>query len=239
MAQNTTPSSRNAFVYGQVVSYSDLLLEQSANRLQIGSGIGAAQGVLNATPLLQPLVVTTNGTFIIQLGGNNQRIYVDGYWADGCPLQSFTVPASTGSDRRDTIAIQYAAVQVSTVSRADTNAAGTTTTGPTPIDQDGVAYQYIQVDSLILLFGDERALLTIDVERSLLKGDYLHESQSKCLRSRVQIPKIGRTDRYMSHPLGTSIRKGFKQPAYHIKIDAKGNMFSRDECAVDKAFFSI
>jgi hypothetical protein len=148
VSQNTGPATRIAFVYGENVSYADALTEQQANRQQIGSGIVSQQGVLNAVPLFEPLTVQPIGGMQVTVGGQNQRVLCDGYLCDGCPAQTFTVPAAPSSGvRKDLIAIQYQQIVVGSISRQVKDASGNLSQQNIPTVNDGVTYQYVQGDT--------------------------------------------------------------------------------------------
>jgi hypothetical protein len=145
---NNAITVRTGLIQGQRYSYLDALREQNANRSQIGKAIAAAQGTPNALPQVSativPLAVATNGTMVVSIGGNGQTVLVDGWLADGCPAQSFTVPNNaSGSPRKDLIAIAYLIVNDGTESIVDESSSGTQTTETGNLVADGVQYQYV------------------------------------------------------------------------------------------------
>lgn len=147
MGQNTGSATYVEAVYGENWSYQDVLSEQSAHISNIGSGIVAQQGVLNARGQFNPLAVTANGSMTVSMGGSSQRVLCDGYWCDFCPAQSYTVPAANTYQRKDLISIQWAQVNNGTISREVEASDGSKSTQTINLYSMGVAYQYTQGDS--------------------------------------------------------------------------------------------
>lgn len=145
LAPNTTPAQRVGFLQNVLVQYEDEASEQLATLSEVGKGIIAAQGTLNALPLasspVPALAVAANNTMLVTVGGG-QMVFCQGYVCDGCPTQGFTVPAASASAVRvDLISIAPEAVQVGTQTR-NVLVAGVPTPTAEPLLNHGVAYTY-------------------------------------------------------------------------------------------------
>lgn len=148
LGPNTTPAERIGFISDVQVKGVDMPFEQLASLSEIGKGIAAAQGTLNALPIvggvLAPLAVATAGTMNITLGGGNEVVFCGGYVCDGALVQAFVVPAADPSDARvDLIAIQPATVPSGTTVDRNVLVDGVPVSTPISINQHGLNYRYV------------------------------------------------------------------------------------------------